>query len=108
MNANLEVICDIRTKAVEGKFPIPAEHRNTAIKLLNTVINALMQSIGQVAHCVTQKLREPDAMRQVKEPVRESVLKKLYQNQKKMRTGNINAAEERLEKKQKSRQETLV
>ena len=107
-NANLEVIRDIRTKVVEGRLPIPAEHRDTAIKLLNTVINTLLHSIRRMAQRVMQKLQEPETMLQVKEPVRESVLKKLHQNQKKAQTGNINAAEERLEKKQKNRQETLA
>ena len=107
-NANLEVIRDIRTKVVEGKLPIPAEHRDTAIKLLNTVINTLLHSIRRVAQRVTQKLQEQDTVHRVKEPVRESVINQLRRNMSKMQSENSVATKKGQEKKSKSRQETLA
>ena len=107
MNANLEVIRDIRLKVEKGEIPIPVGHRNTAIKLLNTVINALLHAISRTVQRVTKKLQEPDTVRRVKEPVRESVINQLRRNMSKMQSENSVATKKGLEKS-KSRQETLV
>ena len=112
MNANLEVIRDIRIKVEKGEIPIPVAHRNTAFKLLSTVINALKQSVGLVARKVTQRLRRADTMEKIKDPiqnqVRASVLKQLYQIQAEADRKTGDPAAKSSMKKQKDRQETLV